>query len=160
VARTTAPLGDVEFLRSMIRKGKTRGHYYVALLGLREYEPLRLYDVVRKGLRYSALARFQRNTELSARTVADLADIPPRTLARRRETGRLLPEESDRLVRASRVVGRALELFEGDTGLAKQWLMSPQRGLGGMSPVELATTDVGAETVEQLIGRLEHGIPI
>lgn len=159
MAKVATAEQDVALLQTLIRKGSTQGHYYVALLGLREYDPLRLYRIVRGGLKYSAIERFQRNTDLSARTVADLADIPLRTLARRKEEGRLLPEESDRLVRASRVFGRALELFEGSIDLARQWLSTPQLGLGGMVPLQLATTDVGAEIVEQLIGRLEHGIP-
>ena len=155
-----ARVDDLELLRTMIRRGKTQGHYYVVLLGLRKYDPLSVYGFVRKGLRYSALTRFQRNTDLSVKAVADLADIPPRTLARRKEEGRLLPEESDRLVRASRVFSKALELFEGNAELAKHWLTTPQMALGGLVPAELATTDVGAETVEELIGRLEHGIPV
>ena len=69
------------------------------------------------------------------------------------------PEESDRLLRVSRVFGRALELFEGDRDAAATWLTSPQRALGGLVPFELAKTDVGAQEVERLVGRLEHGIP-
>lgn len=88
--------------------------------------------------------------------LAELAQIPPRTLARRKEEGRLDPDESDRLLRASRVFGRALALFEGDVDAARTWLSAEQPALGGMAPLELATTDVGAREVENLIGRLER----
>jgi len=152
----TAALTEIQ---SRIRSGRTEGHYYVALLGLRTYQPLALDRHVRKGLAYSSFLRFQRNTSLSARAIAELIQIPTRTLTRRKSEGKLAPEESDRLVRASRIFGRAMELFEGDTDAARTWLTSPQPALGGLVPLELARTDVGANEVENLIGRLEYGIP-
>lgn len=143
----------------MIRQGRAQGHYYVLLLGLRNYEPLRLNQSIRRGLTYSAFERFQRNTELPSSLLSEVAQISARTLARRKEQGRLDPEESDRLVRASRIFARALELFEGEPEEARRWLTTPQPGLGRKVPLELAATDVGAREVENLIGRLEHGIP-
>jgi uncharacterized protein (DUF2384 family) len=38
------------------------------------------------------------------------------------------------------------------------WLRSPNRALGGESPLALSKTEVGAREVENLIGRLEHGV--
>jgi putative toxin-antitoxin system antitoxin component (TIGR02293 family) len=157
--RTGSPLStDLAELAAQLA-GDREGHYYVALLGLRRYGPLDLARRIRLGISYSAVARFQRNTGLSAAAVSDLIRIPARTLARRKQKGALDPEESDRLVRAARVFGRALELFEGDLSAARGWLTQPQSGLGGAVPLELARTDVGTQEVERLIGRIEHGIP-
>ena len=65
--------------------------------------------------------------------------ITLRTLHRRKEQGRLEPEESDRLLRLSRVFGRALELFEGDAPAAREWLARPHKtALGGERPMNLA----------------------
>jgi len=152
----TPDLGEIQ---SRIRTGRTEGHFYVALLGLRSYQPLALDRQVRKGLGYSTFSRFQRNTGLPATTLAELIQVPTRTLARRKTEGRFAPEESDRLVRASRLFGRAMELFEGNAPEARAWLIAPQAALGGRLPLELGRTDVGAAEVENLIGRLEHGIP-
>jgi putative toxin-antitoxin system antitoxin component (TIGR02293 family) len=152
----TADLAEVQ---ARIRSGRVQGHYYMALLGLRTYDALRLHATVRKGLSYSAFEHFQRNTALTAQALAELAEIPMRTLTRRREQGRLDPEESDRLMRLARVFGRALELFEGDADSAREWLATRQRALGGMTPLELARTDIGASEVEDFVGRLEYGIP-
>lgn len=150
---------DLVEIQQQIKSGHREGHYYVALLGMRVYEPLAVYQTVRKGFRYSVFERFLRNTLLSFAALAALTQISERTLARRKELGRLEPEESDRLLRASRVYGRALELFEGDMAAASRWLTTPQRALGGLVPLELARTDVGAEEVVRLAGRLEYGIP-
>ena len=152
----TPDLGEIQ---SRIRSGRTEGHFYVALLGLRSYQPLTLDRLVRRGLGYSAFSRFQRNTGLPASTLAELIQIPTRTLARRKTEGRFGPEESDRLVRASRLFGRTMELFEGNAVEARAWLTAPQLALGGRLPLELGRTDVGAVEVENLLGRLEHGIP-
>jgi putative toxin-antitoxin system antitoxin component (TIGR02293 family) len=154
--RGTADLNEIQ---SRIQSGRTEGYFYVALLGLRSYDALAVYQHVRKGLAYSALSRFQRNTGLAASAISPLIQIPPRTLTRRKAEGKLTPEESDRLVRAARVFGRALELFEGDRDAARLWLTASQPALGGLVPLVLAATDVGATEVEGLIGRVEHGIP-
>lgn len=150
---------DLVEIRHRLTTGPRTEYFYVALLGLRNYEPLKIYAHVRKGLSFAAFERFQRNTSLDSGELAALVQLPPRTLARRKAAGRLEPDESDRLLRAARVFGRALELFEGDAEAARQWLVNQQPFLGGLVPLELAATDVGALEVEHLIGRLEHGIP-
>jgi putative toxin-antitoxin system antitoxin component (TIGR02293 family) len=150
---------DVAELWNRVKSGHREGHYYVALFGLRRYDPVHLVDQIQRGFTYSAFERFQRNTELPYRVLAQIVEIPERTLARRKETGRFEPDESDRLVRTSRVFARAIELFEGNSESARHWLTSPVRALGGRTPLAFASTGVGAIEVENLIGRLEHGIP-
>jgi|SRR5712691_3163356 len=158
-AETEAKSADLKEMEARIRSGKREGHYYVALLGFRTYEAVVIYRLVRKGFAFSTFERFRKNTSLSQQDLSDLTQITARTLVRRREAGKLEPEESDRLLRASRIFARALELFEGDREAAKRWLSTPQVALGGLVPLELAKTDVGAQEVEFLVGRLEHGIP-
>lgn len=147
------------FRAGLARGGAAAPGGYLALIGLKPLDPLVLLEKIEHGLPFEALERFQRNVDLSTREMTDLVRISPRTLARRKEEGRLSSEESDRLVRASRIVGRALELFEADATAAMGWMRSPQRALGGAAPLAVAGTDVGAREVEDLIGRLERGIP-
>jgi len=40
----------------------------------------------------------------------------------------------------------------------RRWLTSRQFGLGGAVPLEYAETEVGAREVEDLLGRIEHGV--
>lgn len=156
---TERPPADVTEFLARSRSGRRQGHYYAALFGLRRYDSLHVIDQIRRGLTYSAFERFRRNTALPQQLLAEMAEIPERTLARRKEAGRLEPDESDRLMRASRVVARAIELFEGDREAARTWLTTELRALGDHTPLEFAKTDVGAIEVDNLIGRLEHGIP-
>lgn len=133
-------------------------HIYVSLLGLKTYDTASLHQKVKEGLSFASLERFRRTFDLSAVTVAEVLHIPTRTFHRRREEGRLRPDESDRLVRLSKLLGKTLELFEGDLDATKVWLNSPLSALGGARPIELAQTEPGANEVESLIGRLEHGV--
>jgi putative toxin-antitoxin system antitoxin component (TIGR02293 family) len=133
-------------------------HPYLLLLGLDPVDTPRLVERVEEGLSFGELERLRENVGLSRDEISELIQIRPRTLDRRKKEGRLHPEESDRLLRASRVIGWTIALFEGDVDGALGWLSSPQRALGGAAPIEMARTEIGAREVEALIGRLEHGV--
>jgi len=149
---------DLREYQRAIRSGQPGSYYYVRLLGISQHNPLLLVKRVERGLSFNALERFQRNTMMSFRELAEVIDIKIRTLHRRKGQGRLEPGESDRLLRFSRIFGKALELFEGDVEATRRWLSAPVRALGSERPIALARTDVGAREVEALIGRLEHGV--
>lgn len=85
-------------------------------------------------------------------------EIPERTLARRRIAGRLGRDESERLLRLARVVASSIRLFEGDVDAAITWLKTPQKALSYNTPLSYARFEIGAREVEDLIGRLEHGV--
>ena len=134
------------------------GHSYVALLGLRTFDTAGLLERVKEGLSYHAWVRLKSSTKLSSEALRTVVDISPRTLSRRKKEGRFQPDESDRLLRATRVYASAVSLFEGDADAARLWLTRAQQALGGDAPIEYAATEVGAREVEDLIGRLEYGI--
>jgi len=54
-------------------------------------------------------------------------------------------------------MGQAVEVMESEE-TARQWLTSPQFGLGGAAPLDYAETEVGAREVEDLLGRIEYGV--
>ena|SRR5437867_1157517 len=151
---------DLERFTARLKEGPPEPYSFVTLVGLKTLDPMKIEKQVEKGLPYSALLRFQRGLALSLEQVAEVVSIKPRTLTRRKERGRLQPEESDRLLRASRIFAQALQLFEGDVAAARRWLNSPQISLAGARPLDMIKTDIAAREVENLIGRLEHGIPV
>jgi putative toxin-antitoxin system antitoxin component (TIGR02293 family) len=87
-----------------------------------------------------------------------VAGISEGSFARRKRSGRLSPAESERLLRLSRVFEAALSLYDGDRDGAREWLQTSIPALGDQSPLALARTEPGAREVEDLIGRIEHGI--
>ena len=134
--------------------------YASVLLGLPRTDSVSLMAAIRAGLDYSTVDRFSRETELSLAELGRAIRVTDRTMVRRKTEGRLHPEESDRLLRTSRVFALAIDLFEGDRDAAKRWLEAPQRALAGSTPLTFAESDVGAREVESLIGRLEHGVGV
>lgn len=149
---------DLDRFRQQLRQGAPGPHAYVVLLGLDTFDAPALLRSVEKGIPYRTLERFRRNTSLPFDRLLDLIRIPRRTLTRRKGEGRFLPDESDRLLRAARLFGKALQLFEGDRDAAVEWLSTAQPALGGSVPLDLARTELGAQEVERLVGRLEHGV--
>ena len=135
-------------------------HQYLSLLGLRSFDTASLLKRLEEGLSYAAFERLKRRLKVTSQELADAALISRRTLARRKSSGRLDPDESDRLVRVARVFSRAIELFGGNEDSARRWMMRPRPALGGPSPFEMARTEVGAREVEKLIHQIEHGVVI
>lgn len=131
----------------------------LGLLGMEEMRTNELVRLVSEGFSYEVLENLRENAGLSTNEVANLIQVNPRTLSRRKREGRLHADESDRVLRLSRVYGRALGLFGGDLEKARNWLSTPKVALGGESPLDYSRVDVGAQEVVDLIGRIEHGIP-
>jgi putative toxin-antitoxin system antitoxin component (TIGR02293 family) len=156
--REDAVTADLKQLRDFIAHGAPGAHYYVVLLGLQVFDLTRIMDRVQRGLSYTTLERFHRNTAWPSNEITQWLQISPRVLTRRKQQGRLTPDESDRLLRASRIFAKTIELFEGDRDAAATWLTSPQHALGGGIPIDFAKTDIGSREVENIIDRLEHGV--
>ena len=113
---------------------------------------------IKKGLKFATIARLGKALDISQKEVAQLLSITPSTLNRRKKEGQLHPDESDRVVRFARLKDAALTLMRDDDQAAVAWLQTPLDILGGESPLDYATTELGARDVEDLIGRLRHGV--
>lgn len=112
---------------------------------------------VRAGLPYGALDAVATRFSIPREALFRILHIPPRTLARRKKERRLRADESDRLLRLGRVAARAEEVL-GTAEKAGSWLRKPNRALGGLVPLAQLDTDVGAHQVEEILGRIEHGL--
>lgn len=113
--------------------------------------------LVRRGLPAASVEAITRLTRTAQSELARALAIPERTLARRKREGLLSAEESAKFVRFARVVERAEEVFEeGAPALA--WLKTENPALGDVTPLSLLDTDLGADTVLDMLGRIEHGV--
>ena len=119
--------------------------------------PLDWVSVIRQGIPATAVDALTSVLRVSQSELATAVGIPERTLARRKKEGTLNSEETAKLVRLARVVGRAEEVLE-DLDAALDWLKSPNAALAGTTPLSLLDTDIGAESVLDTLGRIEHGI--
>ena len=125
---------------------------------LREtYTAPRMIQAIQAGLPFSELNALQTLLGIPLEKLAPKLGISRATLHRRKLEGRLAPEESDRVVRFARLMGRAVEVFETEEA-ARKWLSSAQYGLGGATPLDYAETEIGSREVEDLLGRIEYGV--
>ena len=113
---------------------------------------------LKKGLPVDRVGTLQDALEVPMAQMTEVLSIPSSTLARRRQAGRLDRDESERTYRIARLVLRAAEVF-GSLERARQWLKKPQYALGGATPLAFADTEPGAREVEDLLVRIDHGMP-
>ena len=113
--------------------------------------------MIREGIPAAAVESVLSAVHVSQSELAQALGIPQRTLARRKREGVLNSEESSKLLRFARVMSRASEVFDGPTA-AIDWLKSPNAALRGNAPLHLLDTDIGAESVLDTLGRIEHGV--
>ena len=116
-----------------------------------------LLDLVRAGLPYQALESIRARLNLSLPEAALVLHVPLRTLARRRHGRKLDAGESDRLYRLARIAAQAVAAL-GAEDKAAAWLRRPNRSLNGAVPLGLLDTDLGARQVEDVLGRMAHGV--
>ena len=119
--------------------------------------PANTIAILRKGFAAEAFDRVQTRLGVTADKLADVVGIALRTLMRRKQEGRLQMHESERLLRVSRLFDKAVDVFEGEDA-ARVWFRTPQKALGGSTPLDFAETEIGAREVENLLGRIEHGV--
>jgi putative toxin-antitoxin system antitoxin component (TIGR02293 family) len=122
-----------------------------------ELSPAVLIGKLKAGLPVQELDDLRRGLDLPMDKLAPKLGISKATLHRRKTAGRLDAAESDRVVRFARLLGKAVMVMESVEN-GRRWLSSPQVGLGGATPLEYAETEVGAREVEDLLGRIEHGV--
>ncbi len=126
-------------------------------LALTVSEPGDIQERIRRGLPYATFEALMRVLGIRARELAHLLGVASRTLARRKNGGELSPVESDRLYRIARIALKAAEVL-GTPEKARAWLHRKNRALGGSTPISCLDTGVGERQVEDLLGRIDHGI--
>ncbi|HEY1364546.1 MAG TPA: antitoxin Xre/MbcA/ParS toxin-binding domain-containing protein [Xanthobacteraceae bacterium] len=114
-----------------------------------------LARIVRRQISLRALLHARRSG-FSEKEIGELI-IPERTRRHRKAKRQPLSiEESDRLVRLTRIQSLAEDVF-GDPKNANRWLRQGLGILGGSSPLEIARTDAGARVVEQVLAKIDWG---
>src|SRR6266496_1266816 len=123
-------------------------------LSAKAKHPTDLIRQIQKGLRFSELETLQNSLEMPFEQLASKLSISRSTLQRRKAAGRLSPDESDKVMRFSRLLEHATNVF-GDIEKARAWLKFPQHGLGGAVPLDYAETEIGARRSEEHTSELQ-----
>jgi putative toxin-antitoxin system antitoxin component (TIGR02293 family) len=126
------------------------------LIGVTPKSDFDLAKIVERGLPTTRLALLKQHG-LTFTEVSDIV-ISPRTLKHRKARGeRLSDEETDRLVRAARIIALANSVF-GNPQKALQWLRTESDRMGGRRPLSMLRTDAGGRLVESRLWQIDEGI--
>jgi len=116
-----------------------------------------LVERIREGLPISEFRALLELLVIPEEDLGRLLGISPATLNRRKKARQLGTLESERVVRFARLFGIAMEVL-GTEEAAREWLRTPNPGTAGESPLSYADTEFGAREVENVLGRLDHGV--
>jgi putative toxin-antitoxin system antitoxin component (TIGR02293 family) len=129
------------------------------VLGLNVRRPISKLDLAERlahGLGVGSLDRLCRAIAPDNASF-ELTLIPRATLQRRRAKNVLTPGESALVGRLAQVWVTALDVYQ-DADTARRFLHEPHALLHGKKPIEVARTNaLGAEVVEDILGRLKYG---
>lgn len=134
-----------------------RTHALRVIRGMRGRSVSEMVAVVNRGFPIGTVERLMKRYGIPESYLVEVMHISPSTYRRRKRSGRLSADESDRLVRIAGLYAMAEDVL-GDSVSSANWMREPNRSLGGETPAAYAVTEVGAREVEDLLGRLAHGI--
>lgn len=127
------------------------------LARLRVLSQPELIEAINCGLPATLVRELAKALETPMDDMAGLLRMNPRTLQRRLEDGVLDLGESDRLWELARLFDRAVEVLESKAG-AVHWFKNPILVLGWATPLAYARTSVGLRELDNILGRIEHGV--
>ena len=112
---------------------------------------------IKKGLPVQSFDTLRQEFNVPIPHLAKILNINPRTLNRRRQSGRFNTDESERVYRLGRLFKIALNLFK-EISAVQQWFAVPKEIFGGETPLNYADTEPGAQEVEKQLRRIGHGV--
>jgi len=87
----------------------------------------------------------------------NILDASVKTLERKKSTDKLGKHTSSLAIEIAKVVEHAMDVFENEEKV-KGWLNSPVRALNYAKPIDLFYLPTGLKMVDNILGRIEHGV--
>ncbi len=129
----------------------------LSLIGYAVHTRRDIIAQIKRGLPVQSFDTLRQEFDVPIPRMAKILNINPRTLNRRRKSGRFNTDESERVYRLGRLFKIALNLFK-EAHAVQQWFAIPKEIFGGETPLSYADTEPGAQEVEKQLRRLGHGI--
>ena len=118
---------------------------------------LNIIALIRRGLDKKTVYRIAGLMGISIEVMCSLVHLSPRTLQRKKEDEYLGPLVSEHTITLARILIHGVAALGSLTGF-QAWLKAPRAALGGLTPLSLMDTAVGCELVDEVLGRIEHGV--
>ena len=147
--------GQTEYEQLAISARDFRFYAFQALGG--SHSITDMIQMIRRGFPSGKVIRLAAEYEIPEALLQKTLNISPSTFQRRKRGGRFTADESDRFFRLVGLYGMAADVL-GSQHDASEWMSAPNRSLGGLSPAEFTVMETGAREVEDLLGRIAHGV--
>ena len=121
-------------------------------------ERISFSDLAIQGLKKSAVDHFLKESKLRPSIFYRYLDITPRALGNYRANQALRLYLTDRILDLAKLYAHGMIVF-GSTDNFNYWLNAPSIDLQGEKPIDLIHSRHGLDLVDDVLGRIEHGIP-
>jgi putative toxin-antitoxin system antitoxin component (TIGR02293 family) len=152
-------------MKIAVKKDKISGPFnFVHLLGGKNVltQPIRsefdLISLSNEGISKASLDALISHLGISKKAFSEnILDTSVKTLERKKSTDKLDKRTSSHIIEIARVLEHAFSVFE-DEEKVKSWINMPNRALNGIKPIDLFYLPTGLGMVDNILGRIEHGI--
>lgn len=121
--------------------------------------PFGVIDSSRQGILRAQVDEVAALVGLTDREMAYALNMTPRNLHRLKAEQRVRVDASERLLLLKNLLVHALDTFEGRKTTVLHWLRTPIRELANQSPLQLLDTVTGFGLADDVLGRLDYGLP-
>lgn len=131
-------------------------------LSLNLQHPLPAFSIVnssRLGIPRSEVDAVAALVGLTDKEMAYALNMTPRNLHRLKDDQRFGTDASERLMLLKNLLLHALDTFEGQKSIVLRWLRIPIVELANQTPLQLLDTVTGFGLVDDVLGRLDYGLP-
>ena len=104
------------------------------------------------------LNRLAHQLGVTLKELAPLLQRSESTLHRLRQQTTLAGPTAERVELLSGIIQHGLRVYGGDESALRDWLRYPLGELDGRTPLQTLTTIAGFTQVDDVLGRIEHGV--
>lgn len=122
------------------------------------YTSSTVIDKSRQGMLRAEADQVAQLAGLTDIELARILNMSVRNLHRLKADDKLARDASERLLLLTNLLRHGLDVFDEDAQTLAEWLRSPIRELNTQSPLSLLDTTTGFGLVDDVLGRIEHGI--
>jgi putative toxin-antitoxin system antitoxin component (TIGR02293 family) len=119
--------------------------------------PLDLIELGARGIYKRQIKHLAGVLCVTSASLAAMLAITPRTIQRHPEEKRFDRVVSERAIKLAMLAVRGIRVF-GNKDEFCSWLQSPAIALGNRTPLSLLSSAIGLGMVEDVLGRIEHGV--
>lgn len=113
-------------------------------------------EQISSGFQIVWLSALKSAFNLNQESLATIVNVSTTTLGRLKRDAVLSQVASERIDRVAQVAMLAADVFE-DESVAAQWMSKPHDLLGGVTPLSLCETELGARQVRRVLHAIEWG---